>query len=99
MKKIFILLLLALSSSAVIAQDTVRVQQWELDSLSLLIRQHPKADTVRVQLLINFGQICFYDLDFLNGLKAVNEARLISKEINFRTISDSYFDIISRSIG
>jgi len=84
MKQIFSLILfLIMASTSVFAQDTVRVQPGELDNLRLLINEHPKADTVRVQLLIDYAQLCFYDLDFLNGLKAANQARSVSKQIQF----------------
>ena len=84
MKQTFILILFFIMAiTSVLAQDTVRVQPGELDNLRLLINEHPRADTVRVQLLIDYAQLCFYDLDFLNGLKAANQARSVSKQIQF----------------
>ena len=83
MKEFCLLILLIISTTNALSQDTVRVQQRALDSLHLRIKNHPKADTVRVHYLIDYAQLCFYDLDFLKGLKAANEARSISKKINF----------------
>jgi hypothetical protein len=83
MKQLCILIHLILTITVVFAQDTVRVQQRELDSLRFLIKEHSEDDTARVRLLIDYAQWCFSDLDFLNGLKAVDEARSISKDKNY----------------
>ena len=83
MKRLCILIFLILSITVLFAQDTVLVQQRELDSLRFLIKEHPEADTARVRLLIEYAQWCFSDLDFLNGLKATDEARSISKDRNY----------------
>ena len=87
----FILLLLALSPSLGFSQDTMWVQQRQLDSILQDIKEHPGADTGRVKFLMDSARLCFYDGDFLSGLIAVNEARSISKEQNFAKGQGSCF--------
>ncbi len=83
MKQVLILFLFFTVSLMVCAQDTVRVQQNELVKLQLAITRHSHKDTVRVHMLTNFANLCFYNLDFLNGFKALSEARTISKQLKF----------------
>ena len=83
MKQLLFLLFLIIGSNEIVAQDTIRVEKEDLERLSSQINKHSKLDTNRVHLLTEYANLCFYDLDFLNGLKAANEARSISKEINY----------------
>jgi two-component system NtrC family sensor kinase len=83
MKHLFYLLFLILGTSEIVAQDTIRVSSGDLERLDIQIKKHSKTDTNRVKLLTEYANLCFYDLDFLNGFKAISEARTISKDLNF----------------
>lgn len=73
MKKYIILILLSIFSSITFSQDTLRVQQATLDSLQLLFRNHPETDTIRVNYLIDYAQMCFYNMDLHNAFQACYE--------------------------
>jgi two-component system, NtrC family, sensor kinase len=84
MKQLLFLLLLIIGSNEIVAQHTIRVEKEDLERLRSQINKHAKLDTNRVHLLTEYANLCFYDLDFHTGLKAINEAREISKKMNFK---------------
>lgn len=73
MKNYIILILLSIFSSITFSQDTLRVQQATLDSLQLLFRNHPETDTIRVNYLIDYAQMCYYNMDLHNAFQACYE--------------------------
>ncbi|MDZ7604280.1 MAG: hypothetical protein U5K79_01555 [Cyclobacteriaceae bacterium] len=95
MKPVLFLFFLFTVSYSALAQDTIAVQQNELIHLQNAIKEHSQKDSVLVQLLIDYANLCFYDLDFLDGLKAINEARSISKELNYSKGEGLYLKSIS----
>jgi hypothetical protein len=78
------------------AQDTILVHPTDLDSLEERIERNTKKDTLLVHLLTDYANMCFYDLDYLSGLRAAKEARSIAKEINYKKGEGLYFN--SRAI-
>ena len=91
MKFVLLLSVFTIIFAQGIAQDSVRIQQRELDSLSRRIQSNSGKDSVRVKILNEYAQRCFYNLDFLNGLKAANEARVLSGQLNFEKGQGLYF--------
>ncbi len=83
-KSTALLVLLAITYTKLFAQDLVRVQQRDLDSLSSAIAAHSQKDTLKIKLLNEYARLCFYDLDYLNGLKAVSEAKSLSKSLEYK---------------
>ncbi len=90
MKGFLIFILLVMSVTAY-GQDTIRVQRATLDSLSALIIKHKNKDTLRVQLLNDYARLCLYDQNFLEGLKALNEARSLCKSLSYTKGEGLYF--------
>ncbi|MDX2046893.1 MAG: hypothetical protein SFU87_08905, partial [Chitinophagaceae bacterium] len=95
MKHILFVILLITCSYRVFTQDTVRVQQNELVELQSAIIRHSHKDTIRVHMLTDYANLCFYNLDFLNGFKALSEARIISKQLRFAKGEGLYLKSIS----
>lgn len=95
MKHLIFLLLITIGCIPVKSQDTIWVRQVELNRLISQIREHPKPDSNRVHILSEYGNLCFYDLDFLNGFKAITELRTISKELNYTKGEGLYLKSIS----
>src|SRR5262245_59319913 len=91
MKPALFLLALIITCTIGFAQESVRVQQRELDSLSQLIQRHSAKDSALVKQLNEYAQRCFYNLDFLDGLKAANQARTLARQLNFRKGEGLYF--------
>jgi two-component system, NtrC family, sensor kinase len=90
MKGFLIFIILFISATAY-GQDTIRVQRATLDSLSTLVSKHKTKDTIRIQLLNDYARLCLYDQDFLEGLKALNEARSLSKSLSHTRGEGFYF--------
>jgi len=87
----FIFFTLLFISATAYGQDTIRAQRSTLDSLSALISKHKTKDTMRVQLLNDYARLCLYDQNFLEGLKALNEARSLSKSLSYTKGEGLYF--------
>jgi len=95
MKHSIFLLFFIVCSTRVMGQDTIRVEQEEVIRMLSQIKGHTKLDSNRVHLLSTYANLCFYNLDFLNGFKAINEARTISKELNYARGEGLYLKSLS----
>jgi signal transduction histidine kinase len=76
------------------AQETIVVHPDQLDSLKQLIEKS-REDTNKVILLNEYALLCFYDLEFLNGLSAVKEARDLSRKLKYANGEIAYYKTIS----
>lgn len=77
------LFLLVLCLSYAQAQHTLNPYQAKIDSLQILIKYQPKADTNTVKRLNYLARICFYDMQFQRGLLAALEARQLAKKLHY----------------
>ncbi len=73
------------------AQDTLIVTQFQIDSLQHLIQNHPANDIKKVELLNKYAQLCFYDLLYLQGILAMQNARKISNDIEYEYGDGHYY--------
>jgi signal transduction histidine kinase len=65
------------------SQDSLLVASVKIDSLKQLIINHNKQDEEKVRLLNEYARTAFYEMDFMEGLKATHEAHKLSEDLDF----------------
>ncbi|WP_380293468.1 ATP-binding protein [Hyunsoonleella rubra] len=80
-------------------QETVTVAQTKIDSIKQRINNHNKADEEKVWLLNEYARASFYEMNFMDGLKATREAHELSKDIDFEGGRVMYCETLSLFCG
>ncbi len=79
---LLLLVILALRLNAV-AQDSLEVQQSTLKDLEIRINQMSSQDTSKIGLLAQYAEASFYNLNFVDGLKKVQDIRTLSETLRY----------------
>lgn len=66
----------------------------QIDSVQKLLNTQTKEDTAKVRRLYDLAFLCFYDLQYERGLIAANQARQLSKSLNYPKGEGLYLNTI-----
>ncbi|RED44965.1 ATP-binding protein [Seonamhaeicola aphaedonensis] len=79
--------------------ETVTIVQTKIDSIKQLLNSHNKADEEKVRLLNEYARASFYEMNFMDGLKATHKAHELSKDIDFEGGMVMYYETLSMFVG
>jgi len=85
MKKVIITygLIFILGISYSFSQNTLLIQQQQIDSLKSLISSQKKENEEKVRLLNEYARLNFFNQEYLTGFEATIQARDLSIKINY----------------